>query len=185
MHHAFLHISLPSLHDYDVKTLNLAFCGGRERKTTTLYFVSYTSILSFRIQLHKKLQHLTNWLRWNKRHKDWGSAYSLFKLRFRCRRRRRRRCLSSLFCFPDYRDNRALADDIDGFFRRKINNIRNQIRIVRAAMKEEDKVEDDSVVMENQRIYEFRNFSWEDVRSLVQKSAKRPAPSPQCQHLWS
>ena len=183
MHHAFLHISLPSLHDYDVKTLNLAFCGGRERKTTTLYFVSYTSIQSFRIQLHKKLQHLTNWLRWNKRDKDWGSAYSLFKLRFRCRRRRR--CLSSPFCFPDYRDNRALADDIDGFFRRKINNIRNQIRIVRAAMKEEDKVEDDSVVMENQRIYEFRNFSWEDVRSLVQKSAKRPAPSPQCRHLWS
>ena len=82
---------------------------------------------------------------------------SLFKLRFRCRCRRR--CLSSPFCFPDYRDNRALADDIDGFFRRKINNIRNQIRIVRAAMKEEDKVEDDSVVMENQRIYEFRNFS--------------------------
>ena len=52
-------------------------------------------------------------------------------------------------------------------------------------MKEEDKVEDDSVVMESQRIYEFRNFSCEDVRSLAQKSAKRPAPSPQCQHLWS
>ena len=88
-------------------------------------------------------------------------------------------------CFPDYRDNRALADDIGGFFRRKTNNIRNEIRIVRAAMKEENKVEDHSVVMENQRIYEFRNFSCEDVRSLAQKSAKRPAPSPQCQHLWS
>ena len=175
MHHAFLYISLPSLHDYDVKTLNFTFCGGRERKTTTLYFVSYTSIQSFRIQLHKKLQHLTNWLRWNKRDKDWGSAYSLFKLRFRCRRRRR--CLSSPFCFPDYRDNRALADDIDGFFRRKINNIRNQIRIVRAAMKEEDKVDDDSVVMENQRIYEFRNF--------LLRRCPQPAPSPQCQLLWS
>ena len=52
-------------------------------------------------------------------------------------------------------------------------------------MKEEDKVEDDPVVKENQRIYEFRQFSCEDVRSLVQKSAKRPAPSPQCRHLWS
>ena len=40
-------------------------------------------------------------------------------------------------------------------------------------MKEEDKVEDDSVVMENQRIYEFRQFSCADVRSLVQKSAKK------------
>ena len=48
-------------------------------------------------------------------------------------------------------------------------------------MKEEDKVEDDSVVMENQRIYEFRQFSCEDVRSLVQKSAKKTcthAPMP-------
>ena len=48
-------------------------------------------------------------------------------------------------------------------------------------MKEEDKVEDDPVVMENQRIYEFRQFSCEDVRSLVQKSAKKTcthAPMP-------
>ena len=48
-------------------------------------------------------------------------------------------------------------------------------------MKEEDKVEDDSVIMENQRIYEFFQFSCEDVRSLVQKSAKKTstlAPMP-------
>ena len=50
-------------------------------------------------------------------------------------------------CFPDYRDNRALADDIGGFFCRKINNIRNELGIVRAAMKEEDKVKDDPEVM--------------------------------------
>ena len=154
----------------------------RQRLCTSFPTLRY-SLLEFNSR--KKLQHLTNWLRWNKRDKDWGSACSLFKWRFRCRCRCRRRRLSSPFCFPDDRDNRALADDIDRFFRHKISNIRNEIRIVRAAMKEEDKVEDDSVVMENQRIYEFRNFSWEDVRSLVQKSAKRPAPSPQCQHLWS
>ena len=35
-------------------------------------------------------------------------------------------------CFPDYRDNRALADELG---------------IVRAAMKEEDKVKDDPEVM--------------------------------------
>ena len=32
MHHAFLCISLPSLHDYDVKFPNFTFYGGRERR---------------------------------------------------------------------------------------------------------------------------------------------------------
>ena len=47
VHHAFLYISLPSLHDYDVKMPNFTFCGEREHKTTTLQY--------FRIQLQKKL----------------------------------------------------------------------------------------------------------------------------------
>ena len=47
VHHAFLYISLPSVHDYDVKMPNFTFCGEREHKTTTLQ--------SFRIQLQKKL----------------------------------------------------------------------------------------------------------------------------------
>ena len=34
----FLYISLPSLHDYDVKMLNFTFCGECERKTTTFFF---------------------------------------------------------------------------------------------------------------------------------------------------
>jgi len=38
VHHALLYISLPSLHDYDVKMPNFPLCGERERKTTTLYF---------------------------------------------------------------------------------------------------------------------------------------------------
>ena len=37
MHHAFLYISLPSLH-YDVKVPNFTFCGGRQHKTTTFFF---------------------------------------------------------------------------------------------------------------------------------------------------
>ena len=41
-------------------------------------------------------QHLPNWTRWIKRDWVWSSANSLFKWRFRCRRRRC--CLSSLFC---------------------------------------------------------------------------------------
>ena len=43
MHHAFLHISLPSLHDFEVKVLNFTFCGGRKHKGTLLFF-SWTSI---------------------------------------------------------------------------------------------------------------------------------------------
>ena len=36
--HAFLYISLPSLHDYNVKVPNFTFCRGREQKTTTFFF---------------------------------------------------------------------------------------------------------------------------------------------------
>ena len=40
VHHAFLYISLPSLHDYDVKLTNFTFCGGREQNATTLFLFS-------------------------------------------------------------------------------------------------------------------------------------------------
>ena len=48
-------------------------------------------------------------------------------------------------------------------------------------MKEEGKVKDEPLVMENQHTYEVRQFSCEDVCSLVQKSAKKTctlAPMP-------
>ena len=50
---SFLYISLPSLHDYNVKLPNFTFCRGREQKTTTFFFSSWTLIQSFRIQLQK------------------------------------------------------------------------------------------------------------------------------------
>ena len=34
VHHTFLSISFPFLHDYDVKMLNFAFYGGRKQETT-------------------------------------------------------------------------------------------------------------------------------------------------------
>ena len=37
---AFLDISLPLLHDYDVKLLSFRFYGGRERKTTIFFSFS-------------------------------------------------------------------------------------------------------------------------------------------------
>ena len=51
VHRAFL----PSLHDYDVKMSNFSFYGGRELKTTTFLFFSWTSIQSFRTQVQKIL----------------------------------------------------------------------------------------------------------------------------------
>ena len=37
VHRAFLYISLPSLHDYDVKMPNCKFYGGRKQATTNLF----------------------------------------------------------------------------------------------------------------------------------------------------
>ena len=38
VHHTFLYISFPFLHDYDVKMPNFAFYGGRKQATTKLHF---------------------------------------------------------------------------------------------------------------------------------------------------
>ena len=38
VHHTFLYISFPFLHDYDVKMPNFVFYGGRKQATTKLYF---------------------------------------------------------------------------------------------------------------------------------------------------
>ena len=37
VHHTFLYISFPSLHDYDVKMLNFVFYGERKQATTKIY----------------------------------------------------------------------------------------------------------------------------------------------------
>ena len=39
MRHNFLYISLPFLHDYDVKIHNFAFCGERKQPTTKYIFL--------------------------------------------------------------------------------------------------------------------------------------------------
>ena len=53
-HHAFLYISLSSLHYYNVKMSNLTFVA-KEHKTKTFFFFSQTLIQSFRIHLQKIL----------------------------------------------------------------------------------------------------------------------------------
>ena len=58
VYHAFLYISLPSLHYYDVKMPIFTFCEGRERKTTTFSFFSWTSIQSLRIEVQIKITNI-------------------------------------------------------------------------------------------------------------------------------
>ena len=74
--HAFLHIYLPSPHDYDVEVPNFTFCVGRERKATTFFSFSWTFIRLLELNFGKICQHLKNWARWNKRDKVWSSANS-------------------------------------------------------------------------------------------------------------
>ena len=99
LHHAFLYISLPLLPDCNVKVLKFTFCRGREHKTTTFFFFSWTLIQSFKIQLQEHFgQHLTKQTRWNKSDKVWNSANSLFNWRFRSRRLRGCLCFLTDFC---------------------------------------------------------------------------------------
>ena len=55
VHDSFWYFCFPSLHDNNVRVPNFTFCRGREHKTTTFVFFSWTLIQSFRIQLQKNL----------------------------------------------------------------------------------------------------------------------------------
>ena len=55
VHHAFLYISLPSLHDYNVKVPHFTFCQVRELKTTTFFFFSWTLIQSLEFNSRKNI----------------------------------------------------------------------------------------------------------------------------------
>ena len=53
VHHILWHISLPFLHDYDVKMPNFVFCGERKQATTKFYFSFWIGIGSLGIQLQE------------------------------------------------------------------------------------------------------------------------------------
>ena len=64
------------------------------------FFLNFDTVfLELALSSRKYCQYLTNWATWNKRDKVWGSATSLFKWRFRSRRRRC--CVSSLSKLPN------------------------------------------------------------------------------------
>ena len=66
---AFLYISFPSWHDYNVNLPNFTFCGGRDNKTTTSFFFSYLRYSFLDFYSKKICQHLTNLTSWNERDK--------------------------------------------------------------------------------------------------------------------
>ena len=71
----FLYISLPSLHEYDVKR----FVAGRQHKETNFFLFFWTCIRRFRIQPQKNpLTFQTNWTWWNKRVEVWNSANLIY-----------------------------------------------------------------------------------------------------------
>ena len=53
VHHTFLYIFFPFLHDYDVKMPNFAFYRGRKQPTTKFYFFFWAWIWSLEIQLQE------------------------------------------------------------------------------------------------------------------------------------
>ena len=83
--HAFLYISLPSLHNYNVKVPKFMFCRGRNtRQQLSFPFPKlWHSLLEFNSR--KICQHLMNWTSWNKCDKVWSTVNSLFKWRFHSR----------------------------------------------------------------------------------------------------
>ena len=88
VHHAFLYISLPSLHDYDVFWRTWTY------KTTIFFFYCELRYSPLEFNSWKNCQYLTNSKSWNKNDEVWNSANSFLRWRFsRCFRRR---CLSSL-----------------------------------------------------------------------------------------
>ena len=89
-------VNAPLRRENDVKMPYSTFFRGRERKTATFFSFPELRYSFLEFYSRKNCQHfkLTNWHKWNNRDKVWSSATSLFKWRFRSRRRRC--CLSSL-----------------------------------------------------------------------------------------
>ena len=63
----------------DVNVPNFMFCGGREHKTTTFVFFSWTSIRRLEFNSRQIRQHFVYWTSWNRRDKVWSSTNSIFK----------------------------------------------------------------------------------------------------------
>ena len=59
VHHTFLYISFPFLHDYDVKMPNFAFYGGRKQATTKFISLSELEFCPLKFSLRRVRLQLT------------------------------------------------------------------------------------------------------------------------------
>ena len=93
VHDAFLYISLPSLHDYDVKCF---FQDGKSKATKSTIAVWIRARLPlFSSDINSLL--LSNWVTWDSREMIWKDTESIFQRSFHGRRRCR--IVSSLLVF--------------------------------------------------------------------------------------
>ena len=88
-HHAFLYISLPSLHDYDVKWPNFKVFWEQERQGDKFCHLCLNSGAAPSLQLYYKFPSLNNWATWDNREMVCKDAESIsargFHERSRCR----------------------------------------------------------------------------------------------------
>ena len=76
---------------------------------------------------------------------------------------------SQCLLFPDYDDHQSLANDIGEFFCRKIHNIRTTLDSSVITQEEKATVPEDPVVGDEEKLQDFRQLSYEEVRSLGTK----------------
>lgn len=93
---------------------------------------------------------------------------------------------SQCLLFPDYDDHQSLANDIGEFFCRKIHNIRTTLDSSVITQEEKATVPEDPVVGDEKKLQDFRQLSYEEVRSLVQIKSllKRLVTLIPCRHQW-
>ena len=92
VHHAFLYIPLPSLHDYHVKWPNLiiifCFCfRGRERQGDKFYHLCLHSGTAPLFSFNRNSLFSSDWVTWDNREVVLKDAKSIFQRRFHWRRR--------------------------------------------------------------------------------------------------
>ena len=85
--HAFLYISLLSLHNQDASWPNFKFTWERKRQGDKFYHLCQNSGAVPSLQLRPNSLLLSNWAPWNNREKKWKDAKTVFQRRFHGRRR--------------------------------------------------------------------------------------------------
>ena len=82
VHHAFLYISLPSLHNYDVKWPNLKFFEDGNAKAINSTISVWTGVRSPLFSSNKNSLLLSNRATWDNREMGWKDAESIFSVTF-------------------------------------------------------------------------------------------------------